>query len=243
MDLADICRHVPALLDLLPPGSLPALSATSSTLRLLIRAYATSVTVTSAESRHEPESYAHVNLLTCGPHWQQLQRLHIEKCVLSDLAVDQLSGAKFPSLQKLALRQVSLRTGLVRKLSQTNWASLRHLDLSCNQLADKSFVAVVAGEAGAWPLLQHLNLHKTNLSSKGLQELCRGIATTSVPYWNECLHSVEHHASLTHSTDRLTSIGSFVDLLLKCCTLHTTSMRPHQCMLLCILFISSLCTL
>ena len=75
MDLADICRHVPALLDLLPPGSLPALSATSSTLRL---PYATSVTMTSAESRHEPESYAHVNLLTCGPHWQQLQTLHID---------------------------------------------------------------------------------------------------------------------------------------------------------------------
>ena len=86
MDFADICRHVPALLNFLPPGSPPALSATSSTLRLLIRAYATSVTVTSSESKHEPDSYARVNLLTCGPQWQQLQKLHVEKCVLSDLA-------------------------------------------------------------------------------------------------------------------------------------------------------------
>lgn len=179
MNFVDVCGHMPILLDFLPPASIPALSATCSTLRLLIRYCATSLTVTSHEIKDEPGSYAQVKLLTCGPQWRCLQVLRIEKCVLNSLAVGLLSRANIPSLHKLSLRQVSLKTGLVRTLLQAKWTSLRHLDLSCNKLAHKSFGALVAGEAGPWHQLEHLNLNKTNMSDRGLQELCRGTATTS----------------------------------------------------------------
>lgn len=142
--------------------------------------------------KHEPDSDAQVKLLTSGPQWRRLEVLHIDECVLSSLTVGQLSKANFPRLHKLSLRQVSLKTGLVRTLSQAIWTSLRHLDLSCNKLASKAFRALVAGEAGAWQHLQHLSLNKTTMSNTGLQEFCRGIASTSTASAYSTLNAMSH---------------------------------------------------
>lgn len=198
MNFVDLYGHVPILLDFLPPGSIPALSATCSSLRLLVRCFATSLTVTSghSEMKHEPEFNAHVKLLSCGPQWRRLEVLHIEKCVLNRLAVGQLSRANFPCLYKLSLRQVSLRTGLVRTLSQANWTSLRYLDLSCNKLANKAFGALVAGEAGPWQHLQHLNLIKTHMTTRA----SRSCAEVLHFHWR-CLLYTEPSESLTCLTE------------------------------------------
>ena len=127
MDFAGLCHDIPTFLDSLPSESIAALSGTCAALRKVIRAHVKSIRIqNTGSSREEAHSRrvscseqdteqaiayirAQISLLTGGPHWQVLGKLHIEKWPLDNRAVQQLTSGSWPMLHTLVLRDVHLR--------------------------------------------------------------------------------------------------------------------------------------
>lgn len=127
MDFRGLCHDIPTFLDILPSESIAAVSGTCAALRKVIRTHVTSIRIQNTGSTREeakakriscnkqdPErTIAHIraqiSLLTRGPQWLKLQKLHIEKWPMDNQAVQQLTSGSWPMLHTLTLRDVQLR--------------------------------------------------------------------------------------------------------------------------------------
>ena len=110
-----------------------------------------------------------VETLVNRSKWVHLRHLNVSNNEICNEGVSPLALAQWPSLQTLNLRKTKLSLQGVESIrNQSKWFQLKHLDISQNEICDEGFFALAFAE---WPLLENLNLNKTNLSLQGIESI------------------------------------------------------------------------
>ena len=170
--LPNLCQEVPRLLELLSPGALGLLMATSSQLRGVVRPSVTGITLKECGT---PD----FNFLT-EAGWSRLKKLSVNRCSITRKAIQLITDAHWPCLTSLDLSRSYLHPAAKRCMAQIHWPQLLHLDLRFTKLGLAGLAALVKGNLSQLKslLLSHDNLghqavsHLPHASWPELEILC-----------------------------------------------------------------------
>ena len=159
LSLTDVLQEAPRVLQLVSPSGKKALLAVCKSLRQLVHAFASRVTL------QKDDSMQHLLGTAVGPHLLQL-RLHGIK--LTGTVVVEMYSAPWSALTSLTLCSCGLNGPIISKLAAGHWPALQHLSLSNNKL---STAAVKAMAGSNWPQLRHLDLSSNKLNASAISQL------------------------------------------------------------------------
>ena len=159
--LPNLCQEVPRLLELLSPGALGLLMATSSQLRSIVRPEVTGI---SLKKSGLPTNFAFVT----EAGWSRLKKLRITDCCITQKAIQQIIDAHWPHLTSLDLSKSYLHPAAKRCMAQFYWPQLSHLDLSHTRLGSAGLAALVKGNLSQ---LRTLLLAQNNLGHQAVSHL------------------------------------------------------------------------
>ena len=160
LSLTDILHEAPRVLQLVSADDKKALSAVCKSIRRLVHAFASSITL------QQDDTLQHLLDTAVGPH---LCKLDLHGIKLSATAVSGLTSTPWPALTSLTLCNCGLNSSIISKLAAGKcWPVLQHLSLRHNKL---STAAVKAMAGNNWPLLRHLDLSSNKLTTIAISQL------------------------------------------------------------------------
>lgn len=160
LSLTDILHEAPRVLQLVSPDDKKTLSAVCKSVRRLVHAFASRITL------QEDDTMQHLLDTAVGPH---LLRLDLHGIKLTATAVSGLNNAPFTSLRSLTLCNCGLNGSTISKLvAGSCWPLLQHLSLRNNKLSTAAIKAMVGSN---WPQLQHMDLSCNKLTVSAISQL------------------------------------------------------------------------
>ncbi|KAL3147080.1 hypothetical protein ABBQ38_015042 [Trebouxia sp. C0009 RCD-2024] len=160
LSLTDVLQAAPRLLELVSPEDKKSLSAVCTSMRRLVHACASFV------SLQKGDTLQHLLDTAAGP---RLQVLQLQDIRLTVTAIPGLTSAPWSVLLvSLTLSNCGLEPSTISKLAAGYWPMLQHLSFRNNSL---STAAIKAMAGGQWPRLEHLDLSSIKLNAEGIAEL------------------------------------------------------------------------
>ena len=161
--LPDLCQQVPRLLELLSPGALGVLMATSSQLRNTLRPYVAGIQL----SVRDPDVTVDFSVIV-NAGWSELKKLSVNNSSIRSEAMQQIIKADWPRLISLNLSSSYMSDAAMACLAQFHWPLLQHLYLNFTNLGTAGLAALVKGSL---PQLRELMLVQNRIGCKALAHL------------------------------------------------------------------------
>ncbi len=187
VDLPDLVRLVPTVLELLPGRSLGPLLSTNTRLPQLVQEFVTriklphgggptladlelvaAITWPRLQALQVQDARYQLEWWPPSKDWMSLKHLNLHLSNLNATGMQQLRARPLPHLLSFELSWGHLDTARITQLTKPDWPLLTSLDLYGNNL-DEAALQQLCG--ASWPRLQKLNLGWNNLGPAAMSWL------------------------------------------------------------------------